>query len=211
MWFLIANALGFQAMWLIAVIFGDSLTLVAVLLLVLINFFLLYIVYQARFSWRNEVLTIAVCLAIGFFVEWVNLQLGVWSTSVSHALPPLWLLAIWVAFATSLHGSLAFLQDRLVLAAFAGLIFSPLSYFAGAKLSPNYALADPYKSLVIVGVIWFFVMPLLAVLAAKISPLKVGAVRAGDSACARSIQPQLAEVASSDVHKKIPNEDKPSV
>lgn len=172
MWYLVANAVSFQAMWFIAVLFGDTWPLGAVFLLVLFNLFCLKIIYGKCFAWANELLTLALCLVVGFLVEVFNLRIGVWSDATADAVPPGWLLALWVAFATSLHGSLAFLQKRLGLAALAGLIFSPISYFAGAKLSPSYALADSTWSLVIIGMTWFLVMPFLMFIAEKLPPVK---------------------------------------
>lgn len=47
---------------------------------------------------------------------------------------PLWILCLWLLFATTAHHSLAWLQGRARLACMLGLIGGPLSYLSGVKL-----------------------------------------------------------------------------
>jgi hypothetical protein len=82
-------------------------------------------------------------------------------------LAPLWIGALWLQFASTLNVSLAWLQDRYLLAFVVGAIAGPLSYLGGARLG---ALALPHDrsvTVLILAVIWGLVMPTLAWLAKK--------------------------------------------
>lgn len=82
-------------------------------------------------------------------------------------LPPVWLVTLWMAFATSLNVSLAWLKDRLSLAALLGLIGGPLAYFAGARLG-GMEFTDPvWVALSAVAVLWAAALPLLLYLARR--------------------------------------------
>ena len=61
---------------------------------------------------------------------WINYQ---------HAFPyaslaPLWIIALWAAFATIVRTSLGWLKGRSVLASVLGALGGPLAYVAGARL-----------------------------------------------------------------------------
>ncbi len=60
---------------------------------------------------------------------------------------PFWMLALWMAFATTLNHSLRWLMRRPVVAAIGGAVFGPMAYLAGAKLGaltlPSPAIALP--------------------------------------------------------------------
>lgn len=160
-WFLIFNAVLFQVIWFVAVLFGDSWFLLFLIPILVMHFFSLHYISHLPLVWKNEIFLLLICLGIGFFVESLKLLLGVWSPLIDDIFPPLWLLAIWLGFGMSLHGSLGFLQSSFRLSLLLGLLVAPASYFAGARLSPSYELASPY-SLVIISGLWAFVMPLLA-------------------------------------------------
>ena len=160
-WFLIFNAVLFQVIWFVAILFGDSWFLLSLAPILGLHFFSLYYICQQPLVWKNEIFLLLICLGIGFLVESLKLRLGVWSPLIDDVFPPLWLLAIWLGFGMSLHGSLGFLQSNFGLSLLLGLMVAPASYFAGARLSPTYDLASPYSLFIISG-FWVFIMPLLA-------------------------------------------------
>src|SRR5690606_8376185 len=47
---------------------------------------------------------------------------------------PIWMSALWLAFATTLNHSLSWLSGRYLLAAIFGAVGGPLCYYAGEKL-----------------------------------------------------------------------------
>jgi hypothetical protein len=52
---------------------------------------------------------------------------------VSPPLAPLWILALWLLFSTTLHISLRWLQPKLWLAALLGALAAPLAYYGAAR------------------------------------------------------------------------------
>lgn len=160
-WFLIANVLNFQAIWFIAVLAGNGSALALCVPIIFLHFLLMDRALKKHFNWKNEALLIVACLGIGVAVESLKLVLPIWDTTLVGHLPPLWLLVIWAGFAISLHGSFAFLHNRFALASLLGAIFAPLSYVAGARLSDSYTLLDSSFGVVLIGMVWVVVMPLL--------------------------------------------------
>ncbi len=81
-------------------------------------------------------------------------------------LPPLWIIALWLAFATTFNVSLRWLQPRPLLAALLGLAGGPLAWYAGARLGAL-ELPDPLLALTALGAGWAALMPLLLWLASR--------------------------------------------
>jgi len=82
-------------------------------------------------------------------------------------LPPYWLPALWVLFATTLNVSLRWLRGRLLLAAGFGAVGGPLSFVAGARLGAAEIL-HPLPCLLMLAVGGAVIMPLLVSLAADL-------------------------------------------
>ena len=77
-------------------------------------------------------------------------------------LAPIWIVAMWLLFATTFSTSLSWLQGRYAIASLMGAIFGPLSYVAGERLGAI-AFAQPLlQTVFIFGLIWAIVMPALA-------------------------------------------------
>ena len=80
-------------------------------------------------------------------------------------LSPFWLWALWVLFALTLNSSLAFLQRQpLLLSTVLGLVFGPLTYYAGAKLGAAGLDGSPVN-LLSLALAWMLAMPLLVMAA----------------------------------------------
>lgn len=74
---------------------------------------------------------------------------------------PLWMSALWLAFATTIRGSLSWLRGREWLAAAFGAIGGPLAYWAGARMGAL-SLGNPTDfSLSVVGITWAIATPML--------------------------------------------------
>ncbi len=75
-------------------------------------------------------------------------------------LAPLWIMALWGLFSTTLNVSLRFLKQRYLVAALFGVLGAPLSFLAGERLHalqfPNTTLA-----LVVIAIGWGLIMMLL--------------------------------------------------
>jgi hypothetical protein len=82
------------------------------------------------------------------------------------SLAPVWIIAVWALFATSLNVSLVFLRGRLWLAALFGAIGAPLSFLGGMRLG---SLQFPHlaTAMVVLAIGWAVLMPLLVYLSIR--------------------------------------------
>lgn len=99
---------------------------------------------------------------------WESLLIGLdwvrYRDSWAEGWPPLWIIALWLAFATTLNVSLRWLQNRPGLAALLGLAGGPLAWWAGERFGAL-ELASPVSSLCVIGLGWAMLMPALLALA----------------------------------------------
>ncbi len=105
---------------------------------------------------------------IGFCADTVHLRLGVFALVGAPRFPyvcPLWLVALWAMFGTTLRGSLSWLAGRYLLAALLGALAGPLSYLGGAKLGAVTLHPDRVFCIAALAVGWAVMMPLLVWLA----------------------------------------------
>ena len=85
-------------------------------------------------------------------------------------LPPLWLVCLWMAFATLLNVSLTWLRGSWALAALVGFVSGPIAYYGGHRLG-GMVLHEPlWQSLSAVGMLWAIALPLLLHGAARTAP-----------------------------------------
>ena len=89
-------------------------------------------------------------------------------TPVLGVLPPLWVWALWLGFASLPNGSLGWLQGRPGLQMLLGLVFGPLAYWTGAKMGA--ADMPSAGALVIIGLAWALAFRAIMQLADTISP-----------------------------------------
>jgi hypothetical protein len=77
------------------------------------------------------------------------------------ALSPFWLWTLWAMLGLTLNASLAFLKEQSpITTAFIGLVFGPLTYYAGAKLGAAEFDAS-ITHMASLAIVWALVMPLL--------------------------------------------------
>ena len=75
---------------------------------------------------------------------------------------PIWMVALWPNFATTLTTSLGFLKNNLVLSVVLGAIAGPVAYWGGNSLG---AIAvDGVSGYLAISVVWALVTPVLAAL-----------------------------------------------
>lgn len=87
---------------------------------------------------------------------------------VLGVLPPVWVWALWLGFASLPTGSLTWLQGRGGLQALLGAIFGPLAYWTGAKMGA--ADMPATGALVLIGLAWALAFPAIMMLADALSP-----------------------------------------
>jgi hypothetical protein len=91
---------------------------------------------------------------------WLSYPSGQWHP----LLAPYWIVALWVAFATTLNVSLNWLKGRLWLALAFGAVGGPLAYLAGAKLG-GVAFHEPALALTALAFGWASITPTLVLIA----------------------------------------------
>ena len=74
---------------------------------------------------------------------------------------------MWYGFASTVDLSLAWLRGRWGLLVLFGFFGGPASYYAGTKFGELYFTSSSIVSLLMVGVFWAFITPLLFFIAEK--------------------------------------------
>ena len=109
-------------------------------------------------------------IATGFLADTLLILLGTVEPNRWLMPPPytaIWDLMIWVNFSLTLDRALRFLQKKTILAAVLGAIIAPPTYYAAGRLGALRFSEPSYLGLIWVGVIWFFVMPCLGLMAKR--------------------------------------------
>jgi hypothetical protein len=106
---------------------------------------------------------VGIAVMLGLVIDTTLTATGQVQFASGGSLPiaPYWMLALWVAFATTLNHSLRWLMRRPIVAAMAGAVFGPLAYLAGEKLGAL-SLPSPAIALPMLAASWWVAMGLLA-------------------------------------------------
>ena len=157
----------FQAGWFVCVLGAAAgypwLAAAAGLLLVLVH---LALVRNAA----HESLLLLASLLLGLLVDGVHIRTGVLVFPIGSfhpALPPAWILVLWLQFAMSLHYSLGWLNGRYFLGALLGSVSGALAYWAGVRFGAAAFGAELVPCLVQIGLSWGLVMVILLWVAEK--------------------------------------------
>lgn len=148
----IINALIFQIAWIVCVLGGSWVAITTTLVVLFLH------LQQVREP-RREAAFVIQTTVLGFLCDTALIQSGVLLTQES--LPPLWLTCLWALFATTVGYALRFFLQRPWLSMWAGGVFAPMSYFAGARLAGIDLMTPLWMALVYVALIWALVFPLL--------------------------------------------------
>lgn len=73
-------------------------------------------------------------------------------------LAPVWIVAMWMLFATTFNASLRWLRQQPLSALLLGLLFGPLSYYAGERLGAIDLTYPHVVSLPVLALLWGAVM-----------------------------------------------------
>ncbi len=160
--FKIANAVGYQLVWLVSVScaargmpHAGPLASIAFVLSM----------FAFGGGSRADLRLIPLVLLIGLFADSAWILLG-WidfnAPWPSSRFAPEWILGIWLAFAMTLNHSLAFLKHRLALAALLGAIGGPLAYWSASHGFGAMRFDAPLSIMLPgLGVAWAAMIPLL--------------------------------------------------
>lgn len=158
-----ANVIGNQLVWLCAVIgAGHGLRWPALLAAAV------YVGSQLAMSPQPgvELRLLGVALLCGLLVDGVAAGSGWVQYAAGNDpawLAPVWILALWAAFAMTLTVSFAALQRHLRIAALVGLLLAPLAYLSAARGWASVSFSEPrWHGIVLLGVGWSMALPLLA-------------------------------------------------
>ncbi|SDD94731.1 DUF2878 domain-containing protein [Aquimonas voraii] len=121
---------------------------------------------------RADLKLMAIAAVAGFLVD-TALVLGgllVFETPVPwESAAPIWIVALWVAFALTLNHSMDALKRRPVLAVLLGLIGGPLAYWVAAHVWHAVDLnGSALLSLAVIGAVWAVLTPSLLALAERL-------------------------------------------
>jgi hypothetical protein len=150
--YLVLNTLCFQIAWLLCVLGGSSLAIFVTAAVVALHL-------QVVRDTKREALFLAQCAIIGFLCDLLLVQSGVMTTVTGW--PPVWLTCLWVLFGTTVGYAMRFFHGRLWASVLGGAVFAPLSYFGGARLADVPLMQPEWFALVVIGLVWAFIFPLL--------------------------------------------------
>ena len=118
---------------------------------------------------RDELLLLALAAAVGFVWESLLVYAGIVEYGPNTALAataPYWIVAMWVLFATTLNVGMRWLRKNLLVAALFGGLGGPMSFLAGEKAGAV-TFPDTSTALVVIGLGWAVLLPLLVRFAAR--------------------------------------------
>lgn len=121
----------------------------------------------------REFVIVGACGLYGAIAESVQQLAGVTSfpsASLWVGASPLWMVALWASFGTTLTSSMAWLQERFWLSAGLGAVAGPLAYFGGERMGGLELSSNRWLSATSVGLVYLIAMPLLLRLARTVAP-----------------------------------------
>lgn len=149
---LIANFALFQLGWFVCVMGGDVPALLFTVVALLIH-------KQFILQSANEWVTIFLVALLGIGWDWILVRGQILSFGIGNAIP-VWLVCLWLLFATTLHHCLGWMQAHLGLAMVLGAFAGPLTYFAGTRLSGAEIIEPLTFSLLVIAIGWAVILPL---------------------------------------------------
>jgi hypothetical protein len=157
---IIVNVIAYQCAWFTCVLSAAAgRPMVGVLVVAAA---LLWHLRQASMPLR-ELQLIAIVTAIGAVFESALVASGLVRMPAEQLLggvTPLWMVALWAAFASTLNVSLRSLRTRTTLCTVLAGLGAPLAYLAGVRLGAL-QWAHTLPALLVIGAAWALVTPLL--------------------------------------------------
>jgi hypothetical protein len=128
--------------------------------------------YNVVVSWRPWRTALLACCAavVGPLVDGLLVRAGLLELReplLLGAWMPAWWIALWALFASTVPVSFDWLFGRHALAAGCGLVFGPLSYWAGGRIGALSLPEEPWLSLAAIALEWAVLCPLLAWIACR--------------------------------------------
>lgn len=153
------NLVAFQLGWLACVLAGaHRLPWLGV------AFALVIIALHLRLATRPGIELRLLLVVAGLGSLWDGLLVGSGllaypSGMVAAWLPPIWMMTLWLVFATTLNVALRWLRGRWVLAALFGAVGGPVAFYTGSQLG-GVVFVDIAAALPIIGAGWLVMTPI---------------------------------------------------
>jgi hypothetical protein len=112
----------------------------------------------------NQTKLLLVAASVGFVVDSALLRIGVYqfpNAALVDGLPPLWMSALWIQFATTFRYCLQWLSGRYAICGVLGLAGAPVAFLGGESLGAIAFCAPRFTNLLILGSLWAIAIPLL--------------------------------------------------
>ena len=109
----------------------------------------------------DEIMLIATTTVVGTAWDSTLTIAGLFAFSngvIISWLVPLWMVAMWALFATTLNVSMKWMKDRYILAAVFGAAGGPLAYYAGHRIGAV-DFNNTLQAMIAVSVGWAVIMP----------------------------------------------------
>jgi hypothetical protein len=152
--FKILNLVMFQLGWAICVLGGNLMAVAYSLIALLIHH---RYVLQSKSEWK--LVGFIVLVGITWDSLLVFFGLIVYPDAVWFNLP-VWMVCLWILFATTFMHSMAWLSGYSWLCVFVGAVFGPMSYWAGVEFSDASFGASPIMSMVVIAAGWAVLFPI---------------------------------------------------
>jgi hypothetical protein len=157
---IVVNVIAYQCAWLAGVLGAAALRpVIGIAVAAVVVLWHLRCAAQPQ----RELRLIAVATLLGATFEtlliaggWVRMPHSLLFASVT----PLWMVALWAAFATTLNVSLRALRTRYLLSALLAGIGAPVAYYAGARMGAL-QWVDEASALLVIALGWALLTPLL--------------------------------------------------
>jgi hypothetical protein len=155
------NALGYQGVW-IASVAGASRGMAWVGPVCAVAFACAVLATSERPRVDARLMMLAIAVGATMDSAWIALGwLDFNAAWPSAAFAPAWILGLWLSLALTLDHSLAFLRDRVWLAAVLGGAGGPLAYWAASRSGAVRLDAPVLTVLAGLGVAWALLFPML--------------------------------------------------
>jgi hypothetical protein len=152
--FKILNLVMFQLGWAICVLGGNLMAVAYSLVALLIHH---RYVLQSKSEWK--VIGFIVLVGLTWDSLLVFFGLIVYPDAVWFNLP-VWMVCLWILFATTFMHSMAWLSGYSWVSVFVGAVFGPMSYWAGVEFSDASFGASPIMSMVVIAAGWAILFPI---------------------------------------------------
>ena len=150
---IILNLLVFQVGWFVCVLGGNLYALIYTGVALAFHH---YFILIRPGEWR----VIALVALIGCLWDGLMAYLAIINYADAGATGlPIWLICLWLLFATTFQHSLRWLSHHLWLAAILAALFGPTSYWAGSQLSSADIGLPTVSSLLIIAAGWSLLFP----------------------------------------------------